>query len=76
MDNYTLWTKHGEPGVLMEDNEEDNDDDNMPDWALLYEAGAFEDEPVHEAEENAALKMNQCMRQKKMLQKNNNHLMN
>ena len=54
MDNYTLWTKHGEPGVPMEDNEEDNDDDNMPDWALLYEAGAFEDEPMHEAEENAA----------------------
>ena len=51
----------------MEDNEEDNDDDNMPDWALLYEAGAFEDELMHEAEENAALKMNQCMRQKKML---------
>ena len=38
MDNYTLWTKHGEPGVLMEDNEEDNDDDNIPDWAHLYEA--------------------------------------
>ena len=41
MDNYTLWTKHGEPGVPMEDNEEDNDDDNIPDWAQLYEAGAF-----------------------------------
>ena len=54
MDNYTLWTKHGEPGVPMEDNEEDNDDDNIPDWAHLYEAGAFEDEPMHEAEENAA----------------------
>ena len=53
MDNYTLWTKHGEAGVPMEDNEEDNDDDNMPDCALLYEVGAF--------------KMNQCMRQKKML---------
>ena len=39
----------------MEDNEEDNDDDdNIPDLAHLYEAGAFEDEPMHEAEENAA----------------------
>ena len=38
----------------MEDNEEDNDDVNIPDWAHLYEAGAFEDEPMHEAEENAA----------------------
>ena len=55
MDNYTLWTKHGEPGVPKEDNEEDyDDDDNIPDWAHLYEAGAFEDEPMHEAEANAA----------------------
>ena len=38
MDKYTLWTKHGEPGVLMEDNKEDNNDDNIPDWAHLYEA--------------------------------------
>ena len=52
MDNYTLWTKHGEPGVPMEDNEEDNYDDNIPDWAHLYEAGVFEDEPMHEAEAN------------------------
>ena len=29
MDNYTLWTKHGEPRVPMKDNEEDNDDDNI-----------------------------------------------
>ena len=54
MDNYTLWTKHGEPGVPMEDNEEDNDDVNIPDWAHLDEAGAFEDKLMHEAEENAA----------------------
>jgi len=54
MDNYTLWTKHGEPGVPMEDNEEDNNDDNIPDWAHLYEAGVFEDEPMHEAEAIAA----------------------
>jgi hypothetical protein len=48
--NYTLWTKHGEPGVLMEDDEDDN---NIPDLAHLYEAGAFDDEPIDEAEENA-----------------------
>jgi hypothetical protein len=53
MDNYTLWTKHGEPGVLMEDDEDD-DDNNNPDLAYLYEAGAFDDEPMEEAEENAA----------------------
>ena len=57
-----IGTKHGDPGVPMEDNEEDNDDDNIPDRAQLYEAGALEDE--------------QCMRQKQMLQKNNSHLTN
>src|SRR6185503_11144396 len=54
MNNCTLWTKHGEPGVPMEDNKEDNNDDNIPDWAHLYEAGVFEDEPMHEAEANVA----------------------
>jgi hypothetical protein len=54
MDNYTFWTKHGEPGVLMEDYEDDDDDNNNPDLAHLYEAGAFDDEPMDEAEENAA----------------------
>ena len=53
MDNYTLWTKHGEPGVVMQDGEGD-DDDNIADWAHLYEAGAFEDEPMDETGENAA----------------------
>ena len=50
MDNYTLWTKHGEPGVVMQDGEGD-DDNNIADWAHLYEAGAFEDEPMDDAEE-------------------------
>ena len=50
MDNYTLWIKHGEPRVVMQDGEGD-DDDNIADWAHLYEAGAFEDEPMDDAEE-------------------------
>ena len=54
MDNYTLWTKHGEPRVLMPDGEGDDDDNNIVDWAHLYEAGTFEDEPMNVAEENAA----------------------
>ena len=49
MDNYTLWTKYGEPGVMMQDGE--GDDDNIADWAHLYVAGAFEDEPMDDAEE-------------------------
>ena len=28
MNNYTLWTKHGEPRVLMQEGEVDDDDDN------------------------------------------------
>ena len=27
---YNCWTKHGEIGVIMEDNEEEEDDDNNP----------------------------------------------
>jgi hypothetical protein len=30
MPNYNVWTKHGERGVIMEDNEEEGDDDNYP----------------------------------------------
>ena len=50
MDNYTFWTKHGEPRVVMQDGEGD-DDDNIADWAYLYEVGSFEDEPMDDAEE-------------------------
>ena len=55
MNNNTLVTKHGEPGVVMGDDEgEDDDDNNIPDWAHLHEAGVFENEPMDEAaEENA-----------------------
>ena len=28
MPHYNVWTKHGERGVMMEDNEEEEDDDN------------------------------------------------
>ena len=34
----------------MQDGEED-DDDNIADWAHVYEAGAFEDELMDDAEE-------------------------
>ena len=46
---------HSEPGVLMQDGRRDNDDNNIADWAHLYEASAFEDEPMDEAEENNAV---------------------
>ena len=30
MSSYNYWTKHGERGVLMEENEEEEDDDSYP----------------------------------------------
>ncbi|XP_044385427.1 uncharacterized protein, partial [Triticum aestivum] len=30
MPHYNVWTKHGERGVMMEDNEEEKDDDSYP----------------------------------------------
>src|SRR4051812_31264415 len=30
MPHYNVWTKHGERGVMLEDNEEEEDDDNYP----------------------------------------------
>jgi hypothetical protein len=31
MANYVLWTRHGERGVMMEENEDEEDDNNIPD---------------------------------------------
>jgi hypothetical protein len=33
MANYVLWTRHGKRGVVMEENEDEADDNNIPDWA-------------------------------------------
>jgi hypothetical protein len=33
MANYVLWTRHGERGVVMEENEDEEDDNNISDWA-------------------------------------------
>ena len=66
MDNYTLWTKHGEPGVVMQDGEGD-DDDNIADWAHLYER-----EPL---KMNPWTMLKKWTRLEKMQQKTN-HLMN
>ena len=30
MPHYNVWTKHGERGVMMEDNEEEEDDNSYP----------------------------------------------
>ncbi|CAN6231298.1 unnamed protein product [Urochloa humidicola] len=52
MSNYTPWSKHGEVRVVMEENEDDDDGDNqIPDWAWVHEAGGF-DEAMDEGESN------------------------
>jgi hypothetical protein len=33
MANYVLWTRHGEREVVMEEKEDEEDDNNIPDWA-------------------------------------------
>ena len=32
MTGYNCWTKHGERGVMMEDNEEEENDNNYPEY--------------------------------------------
>ena len=48
MSGYNCWTKHGEKGVVMEDNEEEEDDDNYP---MFPEYGGT---TMGEAEEEAS----------------------
>jgi hypothetical protein len=44
MSAYNVWTKHGERGVMMEnDDEEENDDDNYRSMFPKYAATAMED---------------------------------
>jgi hypothetical protein len=43
MPNYFVWTKHGERGVIMEYDEED--DGTIPHWS---QGGAFVNEPMEE----------------------------
>ena len=57
MSGYNCWTKHGETGVIMEDNEEEEDDDNYPTFTAHggtivgedeSEAEVIVDEPDHD----------------------------
>ena len=45
MPHYNVWTKHGEIGVMMEDNEEEEDDDNYvtPEYGDAITGGAAGD---------------------------------
>ena len=43
MPSYNVWTKHGERGVMMEDNGEEEDDDNYPMFPEEYGDTAMEE---------------------------------
>ena len=51
MPSYYCWTKHGERGVMMEDNEEKEDDDNYPMFHEEYGDTAMEDNEEEGGEE-------------------------
>ena len=55
MPGYNVWTKHGETGVMMEDgDEEENDDDIFRSMFPEYRDTAMEDnDEEEEAEERA-----------------------
>jgi hypothetical protein len=54
MPNYICWTKHGERGVIMEqDEEEEGDDDNIIIRGFA-EYGVFDDTTMEEAQEEVA----------------------
>jgi hypothetical protein len=48
MANYVLWTRHSERGVVMEENEDEEDDNNIPDWATGQD---FADTLMEDADE-------------------------
>ncbi|KAK1645756.1 hypothetical protein QYE76_063561 [Lolium multiflorum] len=53
MPSYNCWTKHGERGVMMEDNEEEEDDDMYPKYGDTG-TGQAEDEEAGEAKDEEA----------------------
>jgi hypothetical protein len=50
MPNYYVWTKHGERGITLDNNEEE--EDRIPNFAANYSA-FFEDTAMGESEEDA-----------------------
>src|SRR6187551_793000 len=49
MRNYSVWTKHGERGILMDEDEEDGADDDILVLAQYY--GSFADAAMGDADE-------------------------
>jgi hypothetical protein len=53
MSGYNCWTKHGERGVMIEDNDEEENDDNYPEFPETTNT-AMEDNEEEEGEERAS----------------------
>src|SRR3989337_1415433 len=53
MSGYNCWTKHGERGVLMEENEEEEDDDSYPEFPE-YNGTTMGEENEEEASDEPA----------------------
>jgi hypothetical protein len=51
MSGYNCWTKHGERGVMMEDNDEEENDDNYPEFPKTTDTAMEDNE---EGEERAS----------------------
>jgi hypothetical protein len=45
---YVVWTRHGERGVVIEENKEEENDNNIPDWAA---GQAFADTLMEDTDE-------------------------
>jgi hypothetical protein len=56
MVGYNCWTKHGERGVMMEDGEEEENDDNYRQMFLEYGDTAMEDSEEEGGDEWASVK--------------------
>jgi hypothetical protein len=53
MSGYNCWTKHGERGVMMEDNDEEDNNDNYPVFPKTTDT-TMEDNKEEEGEEQAS----------------------
>jgi hypothetical protein len=56
MPNYIYWTKHGERGVIMEEDDEEEGYDNNMIFCGFAEYSAFDDTAMGEAKEEVAAK--------------------
>jgi hypothetical protein len=54
MSGYNCWTKHGERGVMMEDNDEEENDDNYPEFPETTDNTMKDNKEEEEGEEWAS----------------------